>query len=71
MLLEKESDRHFPYTKRDSTEISFLNFRIIQSDHGISTHQTNHIIPKIIKPHYTTQDKGPSQFSPFPLDNKF
>ena len=60
MLLEKEFDRYFTYTKRNGTEISFFNFSLIQSDRRIIIDQTNHIFQKIIKPYFvTSQDKIP------------
>ena len=70
-LLEQAFDRYFTYTKRDDTEISFLNFRIIQSEYGISLDQINHILQKVIKPYFPTQEKVPFQSSPFPLANTF
>ena len=71
-LFEHAFDRYFTYIKRDDTEISFLNFRIIQSENGIRLDQTNHILQKVIKPYFPTQEKVLFQFSPFPfLANTF
>ena len=70
-LLDQEFDRYFAYTKRDSTEIFFLNFRIIQNEHGISLDQTIHILQKVIKPYFVTHEKVHFQSSPFPLANTF
>ena len=40
-LLDTVFHKYFSFTMR--TELSFLNFRIIQSKHGISIDQSNHI----------------------------
>ena len=69
--LEQTFDRYFTYTKRDDTEISFLNFRVIQSEYGINIDQINHILQKVIKTYFATQEKVPFQSSPFPLANTF
>ena len=71
-LLEQEFDRYFIYTKRDDgTEISFFNFRIIQSEHGIILDQTHYIPQKVGKPYFTTPEKVPFQSCPFHLANTF
>ena len=61
-LLEQEFDCYFIYTKRDDgTEISFFNFRIIQSEHGVILDQTYYIPQKVGKPYFTTPEKVPFQ----------
>ena len=69
-LLERFSD-FFSYKVRGGTELSFLNFRIIQSEHGISLDQSNHIINSLLKQYFDKDEKVKYESSPFPLDNKF
>ena len=42
-----------------------------QSEYGISIDQTNHILQKLIKTYFTTQEKVLFQSNPFPLANTF
>ena len=46
-LLDKFGDL-FSFKVKRGIELQFLNFRIIQSEQGISIDQTNHIIQKIM-----------------------
>ena len=46
--LKTEFKKYFVYTSSKGTELSFLNFRIIQSKYGISLDQTNHIKQKVL-----------------------
>ena len=52
-------------------ELQFLNFRVIQSEHGVSIDQSNHIIQSILNEYFDKDDKVKYESSPFPLDNKF
>ena len=40
--------KYFSFTMRKINELSFLNFRIIQSKHGISFDKSNNIKQKIL-----------------------
>ena len=51
--------------------MQFLNFRIIQSKHGISIDQTNHILQSILNNYFDKNKNVKYESSPFPLDNKF
>ena len=42
-ILLTEFSKYFEYTTRKGSELSFLNYRIIQSEWGISIDQTTHI----------------------------
>ena len=46
--LKTEFKKYFVYTFSKRTELSFLNFRIIQSKYGISLDQINHIKQKVL-----------------------
>ena len=48
------------------TDLQFLNFRIIQSEHGISIDQTNHIIE-----YFDKDEKMKYESSPFLIDSQF
>ena len=48
------------------TDLQFLNFRIIQSEHGISIDQTNHIIE-----YFDKDEKMKYESSLFLIDSKF
>ena len=64
----------FTFTSSSENTLSFLNIRIIQSTHGISIDQTNHIKNNILKPYwknsYTTGNIKYFNY-PFPKDPKF
>ena len=69
-LLLAAFDKYFTYTTRTGTELSFLNYRIIQSEWGISIDQTTHIRQNILAKYFPDKTmKVPFQSSPFPLDN--
>ena len=51
--------------------MQFLNFRIIQSEHGISIDQTNHILQSILNDYFDKYEKVKYESNPFPLDSKF
>ena len=70
-LLETAFHKYFSFTMRKGSELSFLNFRIIQRKHGISIDQSNHIKQKILDEYFPTPIKVPFQSSPFPLCPKF
>lgn len=50
-------DDFFPFTIRQGTELLFLIFRIIQSDHGISIDQTNYITKSVLKDYFGENTK--------------
>ena len=56
---------------RKGNELSFLNFRIIQSKHGISIDQSNHIKQKILNELFSVTIKVPFKLSHFPFCPKF
>jgi len=45
-------EQFFDYTSSDTTTLSFINIRIIQSDLGISIDQTKHIEYSILRPYW-------------------
>ena len=61
----------FSFKVKRGTELQFLNFRIIQSEHGISIDQTNHIIKSILKEYFDKDEKMKYESSLFPIDNIF
>ena len=61
-------------TIQKGQELSYLNLRIIQSEHGISIDQAQHIERTIIEPYWNhVTDKKKIYFceSPFPIDSSF
>ena len=70
-ILQSTFQQYFDYTTRTGPELAFLNFRIIQSEHGTSIDQTNHIQQTILNKYFTTDKRVPFYSSPFPLDSKF
>ena len=69
-LLLAAFDKYFTYTTRTGTELSFLNYRIIQSEWGNSIDQTTPICQNILAKYFPDKTmKVPFQSSPFPLDN--
>ena len=63
--------QYFEFTTRTGTELSFLNYRIIQSKHGVSIDQTNHIKQTILQVYFKDTPTVIFQSSPFPRDPKF
>ena len=55
-LLDKFRDL-FSFKVKREIELQFLNFRIIQSVHGISIDQTNHIIQSILNDYLIKMNK--------------
>jgi len=68
-----ELDDMFDYTFKQGNVLKFLNIRIIQSIHGISIDQTEHIIKTIVNAYWkdTPRENIKNQSSPFPTDPKF
>ena len=66
-----EFDRYFEYTVRTGMELSFLNYRIIQSPYCISIDQWTHIRQNILQKYFLPPDKIPVVSSPFPRENSF
>lgn len=64
-------DDFFSYKVKEGTEVSSLNFRVIQTEYGISFDQTNHIIKSILEIYFDNGDTVKYESSPFPLDSKF
>ena len=69
-LLDKFGD-FFSFKIKRGIELQFLNFRIIQSEHGISIDQTNHILQSVLNDYFDKNEKVKYESSPFPLDSKF
>lgn len=73
-LLCKELKYLFEFTMMQGMSLKFLNLRIIQSPHGISIYQTQHIECNILRPYwkasYDSRDI-PITHDPFPLDPSF
>lgn len=69
-LLENELKKLFKYTKEEGTVLKFLNFRIIQSEHGISIDQTKHIIKEVLNPYWSNKNRDNirKRTGPFPTD---
>ena len=63
--------QYFEYTTQTGDELAFLNYRIIQSKHGVSIDQTNHIQQTILSIYFKDKQNVPFQSSPFPKDPKF
>ena len=55
-LLDKFGD-FFSFNIKRGIELQFLNFRIIQSEHGISIDQTNHILQSILNDYFEKNKK--------------
>ena len=51
-----EFGRYFDYTVRTGMELSFLNFRVIQSPYGISIDQSTHIRQNILQKYFLPSD---------------
>ena len=61
--------RLFLFFKR-GIELQFLNFRIIQWEHGISIiDQTNHTLQSILNDYFDKNEKIKYESRPFPLDD--
>ena len=70
-LLLKEFAKYFEYTTRTGPELSFLNYRIVQSEWGISIDQTTHIRQNILAKYFPNEKETvPFYSSPFPKDGK-
>ena len=61
----------FSFKIKRGIELQFLNFRIIQSEHGISIDQANHILQSILNDYFDKNEKVKYESSPFLLDSKF
>ena len=70
-LLETAFHKYFSFTMGKGTDLSFLNFRIIQSKHSISIDQSNHIKQKILNEYFLVTINAPFQSSSFPLYPNF
>ena len=68
VLLDKFGN-FFSFKVKRGIELQFLNFRIIQSEHGISINLTNHIIQSIMTDYFDKDEKVKYESSPFPLDS--
>ena len=66
-------DSVLEYTFQDGPVLKFLNIRIVQSNHGISLDQTQHIVSNILDDYWNNHDtsKIPWQSAPFPTNNTF
>ena len=54
----------FDITVKEGTQLSYLNLRIIQSEHGVSYDQTEHIIHKIINKYFPPSKIEESKLKP-------
>ena len=65
----------FSITTKEGTTLSYLNLRIIQTEHGISYDQTDHIRRKIIAKYFPSSKIGDSKLkavhTPFRTDSDF
>ena len=68
-LLDKVGDV-FSFKVTRGIEVQFLNFRIIQSEHGFLIDQTNHIIQSIMNDYFDKDERVKYKSSLFPLDSK-
>lgn len=66
-------DSIFKYTFQENSITRFLNFRIIQSSHGISIDQTEHTIKNVINDYWDNKNTAqlPWISSPFPMSKDF
>ena len=71
--LKLEFDSCFKFTTQDGPIIRFLNFRIIQSHHGISIDQTEHTLQNILDDYWRDKDTSKLSWlsSPFPTISSF
>ena len=63
--------KYFDFTSDTGSLLYFLNYRIIQSEHGISVDQYSHIRQNILNIFFKPTDEVPFVSSPFPLDPAF
>ena len=71
-ILVNKFNNYFKFTHRTGSELSFLNFRIIQSKHGISIDQSLHIKKSVLDPYFKfRKDAIPFAASPFPISTEF
>ena len=63
--------QYFSYTSESSNLLHFLNYRIIQSEHGISIDQYVHIRQEMLDVFFADVSIVPFQSSPFPLSPSF
>jgi len=69
-LLEKFGDV-FSFNVKRGAEFLFLNLRIIQTEHGTSIDQTNHITQSVLNEYFDKDEKVKYESSAFQLDSKF
>ena len=65
--LRSTFDTYFAYTTCEGPVLSFLNYRIIQSEYGTSIDQYNHIRQSILQEFFGKDATVPFQSSPFIL----
>ena len=70
-LLQKTFDQYFGYTTATGSLLHFLNYRIIQSPHGVSIDQYSHLRQTILNEFFPSTSEVPFQSSPFPLSPAF
>ena len=66
--MQQAFDNYFAYTTKEGTTLQFLNYRIIQSDHGTAIDQSNHIRQTMLRVFFPDPPIVPCQSSPFPLE---
>ena len=66
-LLCATFEMSFSFTTTTGNLLQFLNYRIIQSEHGTSVDQYNHIRQSILRGFFPDDTPIPFQSSPFPL----
>ena len=74
-ILKAEFDKYFTYTVKQGPELIFLNYIIVQSEHGINIDQSSHIDQTILKPYFEeiidTKEQSNFQSTPFMINQKF
>ena len=70
-LLCSTFDQYFGYTTTTGHILRFLNYRIIQSVHGVSVDQYTHIRITMLNPFFESTTTAPFHSSPFPLSPAF
>ena len=63
--------RYFTITEKTGSTIFYLNIKIIQTSHGISCDQTEHIKEKIVKPRFGETNTFKKTHSPFLVNNQY
>ena len=68
--LKSNLSKAFKITSQEGPVLKYLNFRIVQSQHGISIDQTDHIL-EMVEPHYPRSSHFSKVDSPFRTDRSY